>query len=198
MRKARTPFVRPETPALPVATLTRDVRDRRDERDGPNGEAWWIPNCARPPNPVLPSRVGWLLPVRASFAPGPPLADVFTRPTLRLPRNRFPGRPVARARAFQFAIPLSEGGRGCPLRASSDPVSPCAFCEQEGHLATPPHLLRPRVARAQEINRPHPTLCSGSTGSTWVSVHSMTSTSSCRSIQAFLSSPALQFLQSTP
>jgi len=47
MRKARTPFVRPETPALPVAILTLDVRDRLDERDGPNGEAWWTPNCAR-------------------------------------------------------------------------------------------------------------------------------------------------------
>jgi hypothetical protein len=30
-------------------------------------------------------------------------------------------------------------------------------------------LLRPRVARAQEIIRLHPVLCSGSTGPTWVS-----------------------------
>ena len=31
------PFVRPGTPAFPVATLTLDARDRLDERDGPDG-----------------------------------------------------------------------------------------------------------------------------------------------------------------
>jgi hypothetical protein len=40
-----------------------------------------------------------------------------------------------------------------PLRASND------------------GFLRPRVARAQEINRLHPLLCSGSKGSAWVSFH---------------------------
>jgi len=76
----------------------------------------------------------------------------------------------------------------------------CAFCEQEGHLAAPfsshpsslvplqgwglidlplrasnEGLLRPRVARARKIISPHPLLCSGSTGPTWVSFQSFLS-----------------------
>ena len=35
-------------------------------------------------------------------------------------------------------ISLQGSGQGCPLlRASDEQASPCAFCEQEGHLAAP-------------------------------------------------------------
>ena len=46
------------------------------------------------------------------------------------------GRP---ARPFQFSLPLfrgvAEAALYCAHRTSTD--SSCAFCEQEGHLATP-------------------------------------------------------------
>jgi hypothetical protein len=80
--------------------------------------------------------------LRATFSPAHPLArrDV----------------PLARARVFQLSLylPLEEGAKAalyCAHRTST--VSSCAFCEQGGHLATPPpSLLRPRVARAKETN----------------------------------------------
>jgi hypothetical protein len=65
------------------------------------------------------------LPLRATFSPAHPLArrDV----------------PSARARALRFPIPLFRGvakaALYCAHRTST--VSPCAFCEQEGHLAAP-------------------------------------------------------------
>ena len=82
------------------------------------------------------------LQLRAAFSPAHPLA----RRDL----------PLTRARAFRFSVRLfrgvAEAALYCAHRTST--VSPCAFCEQEGHLATPlPILLRPRVARAQETNR---------------------------------------------
>jgi hypothetical protein len=61
----------------------------------------------------------------ATFSPAHPLArqDV----------------PYAQARVFQFAKPqfkgVAEAALYCAHRTST--VSPCAFCEQEGHLATP-------------------------------------------------------------
>ena len=53
---------------------------------------------------------------------------------------------------LQFPIPpfrgVAEAALYCAHRTST--VSPCAFCEQEGHLAAPfPSLPRPRVARAR-------------------------------------------------
>jgi hypothetical protein len=46
------------------------------------------------------------------------------------------------ARPFQFSLPLfrgvAEAALYCAHRTST--VSSCAFCEQEGHLATPPLL----------------------------------------------------------
>jgi hypothetical protein len=72
------------------------------------------------------------LPLRATFSPAHPLArrDV----------------PLARARVVQFSIPLFEGvaeaALYCAHRTST--VSPCAFCEQEGHLAAPSPSLQAR------------------------------------------------------
>jgi hypothetical protein len=47
--------------------------------------------------------------------------------------------PLARARAFQTSSSLVKGvakaALYCAHRTST--VSPCAFCEQEGHLAAP-------------------------------------------------------------
>ena len=50
---------------------------------------------------------------------------------------------------------VAEAALYCAHRTST--VSPCAFCEQEGHLAAPsPILLRPRVARARGSSQlPH-------------------------------------------
>ena len=65
------------------------------------------------------------LPLRATFSPTRPLArrDV----------------PLARARAFQFSLPLSRGvaeaALYCAHRATT--ASSWGLCEQEGHLATP-------------------------------------------------------------
>jgi len=110
--------------------------------------------CAHPPNPLFPFKgslvdpqmrasneftddpsklarylfKGWGLidlPLRATFSPARPLArrDV----------------PLARARAFQSTSSLVKGvakaALYCAHRTST--VSPCAFCEQEGHLAAP-------------------------------------------------------------
>jgi hypothetical protein len=70
--------------------------------------------------------VTWSNPqLRATFSPAHPLArrDV----------------PLGRARAFRFSIPLFEGvakaALYCAHRTST--FLSCAFCEQEGHLATP-------------------------------------------------------------
>jgi hypothetical protein len=65
------------------------------------------------------------LPLRATFSPAHPLArrDV----------------PLARARAFRFAMPLFRGAAkvalDCAHRATT--VSSWGLCEQEGHLAAP-------------------------------------------------------------
>ena len=60
----------------------------------------------------------------------------FTHPTLRLLRNRFPGTcQYPRRGASEAARCASTEDHQAP----SLPLSPCAFCEQEGHLATPFH-----------------------------------------------------------
>ena len=77
------------------------------------------------------------LPLRATFSPAHPLArrDV----------------PLARARAFQSSSPLVKGvakvALYCAHRTST--VSPCAFCEQEGHLAAPSPSFGGRALREQ-------------------------------------------------
>ena len=47
--------------------------------------------------------------------------------------------PVSRARAFQSSSLLVKGGAEAALYCAhrTSTVSPCAFCEQEGHLAAP-------------------------------------------------------------
>jgi hypothetical protein len=100
-----------------------------------------------PPSSLVISQ-GWglidLL-LRAAFSPAHPLArrDV----------------PLTLARAFRFSICLSRGVAEATLYCAhrTSTVSPCAFCEQQGHLAAPlPILLRPPVARARKIIRLHP------------------------------------------
>ena len=74
-------------------------------------------------------------PLRAPFSPAHPLArqDV----------------PYAQARVFQFTKPqfkgVAEAALYCAHRTST--VSPCAFCEQEGRLATPSPSFRGRALR---------------------------------------------------
>jgi len=90
----------------------------------------------------------------------PNCAQYSTHPALSAPR-----RALSRARAFQFPIPPFRGvamaALNCAHRTST--VSPCAFCEQGGHLAAPPPiLLRPRVARARgssQLPRPFSPSC---------------------------------------
>jgi len=75
----------------------------------------------------------------------PNCAQYSTHPALSAPR-----RALSRARAFPFPIPpfrgVAKAALNCAHRTST--VSPCAFCEQGGHLAAPsppltPVLLRP-------------------------------------------------------
>jgi hypothetical protein len=158
MRKARTPFVRSGTPAFPVATLTLDARDRLDERDGPDGEAWWIPNCAHRTmhRSSIFSLEGGLegLPLRATFSPYHPLADIFHPPYPPIASKSISRDvPFALARAFRFSPLCIQGGGQtilhCAHRTST--VLSCAFCEHKGWSGCSPSVLRrPRVARAQE------------------------------------------------
>jgi hypothetical protein len=64
----------------------------------------------------------------------PNCAQYSTHPALSAPR-----RALSRARAFQFPIPpfsgVAKAALNCAHRTST--VSPCAFCEQGGHLAAP-------------------------------------------------------------
>jgi len=54
-------------------------------------------------------------------------------------QSNFYDVPLALARAFRLSSPLVKGvakaALYCAHRTST--VSPCAFCEQEGHLAAP-------------------------------------------------------------
>jgi hypothetical protein len=107
------------------------------------GVAWIGPNCARRSNYMVPPSLlvlsqGWGLidlPLRATFSPARPLArrDV----------------PLARARVFQSSSSLDKGvakaALYCAHRTST--VSPCAFCEQEGHLAAPSLFFLGRALR---------------------------------------------------
>ena len=84
------------------------------------------------------------LPLRATFSPAHPLADIFHPPYPPIASQSISlDVPVARARAFQSSSSLVKGvakvALYCAHRTSTD--SPCAFCEQEGHLAAPYALL---------------------------------------------------------
>jgi hypothetical protein len=64
----------------------------------------------------------------------------FTRPTLRLLRNRFPGTCHLPWRGPSTPpLPLVKGVAEAALCCAhrTRTVSPCAFCEQEGHQAAP-------------------------------------------------------------
>jgi hypothetical protein len=90
--------------------------------------------------------VAGMIPTAASFSPAHPLArrDV----------------PVALARAFRFRMPFLEGvaetALYCAHRTST--VSPCAFCEQGGHLAAPYPSFSCRVLREQGDRPSYPAL----------------------------------------
>ena len=80
------------------------------------------------------------------------------------------GRPrwsncARRVRPFQFSLPIFRGnGQGCPrLRASNEhSFTVRVLRARRAPGRSRPILLRPRVARAQEIIRLHPLLCSAS------------------------------------
>ena len=108
----------------------------------------------------VPSELADLLSWRAAYlifhctrlSPQPTRWQIFfTRPPLRLLRNRFPGTcHEAQARALRFPL--------LPFRGTSEAA---LYCEQERHLGAPsPILSRPRVSRAQKIIRLHPLRCS--------------------------------------
>src|SRR4029077_7877189 len=84
----------------------------------------------------------------------------FTRPTLRLLRNRFPGDvPLARTRAFRYSPLCPKGSTQTVLHCAhrGGTFSSCGLGEQEGWSGcSPPIILRPRVARAPKIIRLHP------------------------------------------
>ena len=83
------------------------------------------------------------LPLRATFSPAHPLAR----------RNV----PLALARAFKSSSPLvkgvAEAALYCAHRTST--VSPCAFCEQEGHLAAPSPSFSGRALREHRRSTDH-------------------------------------------
>ena len=106
--------------------------------------AWSILDCARPSHPPTHWQIFFT-------RPNPPIASQSISRDV----------PVALARAFQFLMPLLEGvaeaALYCAHRTST--ALPCAFCEQEGHLAAPsPSLLRARGPGARGSSHPPPPL----------------------------------------
>src|SRR5207302_8404979 len=89
---------------------------------------------------------GWLdgLPLRATFSPDHPLADIFHPPYPPIASQSISRDvPLPRARAFRFS-PLRHQGNGqtvlhCAHRTST--VLSCAFCEQEGWSGCSPPVL---------------------------------------------------------
>jgi hypothetical protein len=71
-------------------------------------------------------------------------ARLLTHPALSAPR-----RALSRARAFPFPIPPLRGGAKAALNCAhrTSTVSPCAFCEQGGHLAAPSSSFSSRALR---------------------------------------------------
>ena len=83
----------------------------------------------------------------------PNCAHYSTRPAPSAPR-----RALSRARAYQFSLPLFRGvakaALNCAHRTST--VSPCAFCEQGGHLAAPSSSFSSRALREHGDRPSHP------------------------------------------
>jgi hypothetical protein len=95
-----------------------------------------------------------LLPLLRGGWDDPNCAHYSTHPALSAPR-----RALSRARAFQFSLPLFRGvakaALDCAHRTSTD--SPCAFCEQGGHLATPASSFGGRALREHGDRPSYPT-----------------------------------------
>ncbi len=104
------------------------------------------------------------LPLRAAFSPATHWQTFFTRPTLRLLRNRFPETCHEPGRGPSSSSHLTS--REWPRlpftarieRAHSDRARSAS---KKGTWPLPPILLRARVARAQKIISPHPLRCYG-------------------------------------
>ena len=101
---------------------------------------------------VFSPRKGCLLglPLRATFSPAHPLADIFHPPYPPIASQSISRDvPLSQTRAFQSPSPLVKGvakaALYCAHRTST--VSPCAFCEQEGHMAAPSPSFRDRALR---------------------------------------------------
>jgi hypothetical protein len=105
---------------------------------------------------------------RPDFSPAHPLADIFTHPTLRLLRNRFPGtcHLPGRGPADSPTAPERVGRLFFTARIErcSRSLQACSFSLQGWGLIDLPLRAsnegspRPRVARAQKIIRLHPIL----------------------------------------
>jgi hypothetical protein len=85
----------------------------------------------------------------------PNCAQYSTHPALSAPR-----RALSRARAFQFPLPpfrgVAKAALNCAHRTST--VSPCAFCEQGGHLAAPSPSFGGRALREHGDRSSYPAL----------------------------------------
>ena len=83
-------------------------------------------------------------------------AQYSTHPALSAPR-----RALSRARAFQFPIPPFRGVAKAALNCAhgTSTVSPCAFCEQGGHLAAPCPSFSSRALREHGDRPSYPTSC---------------------------------------
>ena len=94
------------------------------------------------------------LPLRATFSPVHPLADIFHPPYPPIASQSISRDvPLAQARALNslnLYWGVAKVALYCAHRTST--VSPCAFCEQEGHLAAP----RPFQACLVLFQRVHP------------------------------------------
>jgi len=121
-----------------IVSLTRDVRDPRDEREGPNGATWWIPHCG-------------------NLSPSYPLADIFHPPYPPIASQSISRDvPLARARAFQFTLPLHSGVTKAALYCAHRAMHRSSNFSLEGGLDGLPlrvsneGLPSAHVARAQE------------------------------------------------
>ena len=108
----------------------RDV-DRLASHLPRKGRARWFPNCARYPNPPFHFQ-GWSSPSSIARVEREPSNSLYlsfrgvAEAALYCARHSHPPNPE-RAET-----------RSCPEAST---VSPCAFCEQEGHLAAPFPIL---------------------------------------------------------
>jgi hypothetical protein len=83
------------------------------------------------------------------------MARLLTRPTNGTPKDV----PFTLARAFRFLTPFLEGVAKAALHCAhrTSTVSPCAFCEQEGHLAAPSSFFSSRALREHGDRPSYPT-----------------------------------------